>query len=702
MKSPIDRNVSCLVLATGIASVVTQLVLVREFLAQFQGNELIIALVFSGWLLLGGIGTRLAHWHRKGDAALLSGLSMALAVLPPIQMMAIRWLRASLFDIGAAVGFYPVLTFTLVTMAPCALLVGYLLPYSLFFLRYHHPDYPGVRIYMVDNMGDTCGGALFTFVLVIWATPMQALALAGLPLAIAAVPLMPRKWVSVAALVPISIVMATGILLEERSLAPPVGQLIHYEETPYARLTVQQDREQTTLFADGRPMAASHDIVAAEQIVHYPLSQLSRVQRVLLISAQGSVVEEIRKYQPDQLDYVELDPAVARLMDKFGLTQPLPQMELIQGDGRAWLRDCDRTYDAILLNLPEPNTFQLNRFFTERFFSLVDRHLSPRGVFCFTVQGAANYLTEAQRLKISCLRATALRQFRYVAVLPGERTVFLCRQMPLDMDIPRRLADMGIATNFVSSYFYGDITKERIEALRQALDMDIPINRDTRPYLMQVMTSQWFTLFGYSPYGFMLAMASGCFIYLLRMRREEYLLFSTGLVAMGSEIVLIFAFQIFLGYIYAKIGMIVTAMLAGLLPGAWLGHRYGRQPLRMLLFSDLLIIVWLVLLALFLFVGGDHLPSGFFYAAAFSISVLCGFQVPLALVSLGDDNRAAARLFAVDLIGAAFGALMTSTLLIPYCGLGGTIAVLGSFKVISLLIVGEKYVRSGSTFFYRR
>ena len=37
---------------------------------------------------------------------------------------------------------------------------------------------------------------------------------------------------------------------------------------------------------------------------------------------------------------------------------------------------------------------------------------------------------------------------------------------------------------------------------------------------------------------------------------------------MGAEILVIFAFQIFFGYIYLQIGLIVTVFLAGLLPGA--------------------------------------------------------------------------------------------------------------------------------------
>jgi spermidine synthase len=689
-----------LVVATGIASVVTQLLLIREFMAQFQGNEVTIALVLFNWLVLGGTGTRAALAATGATPARLALLSWGLAALGPLQMAAIRLLRPALFGIGLSVGFYPIFCFTLLAMAPYALLVGYVLPYSLFALRREQPDYSGTRIYLADNLGDIGGGALFTFVLVIWATPMQALLGAHVPLIVAAARLARghHRWVGAATGLAC---LALGVAGEQALLRPPVGRLRHYEESRYARLTVQQDQEQTTLFADGRPVAGTQDPGLAEQIVHYPLCQLDRPGHLLLISAHGGIMEEIAKYRPAGVDYVELDPAVARLMERFGLTRPMAGLSPIIADGREWLRRSSRKYDAILVNLPEPDTFQLNRFFTERFFRLAADRLNPDGIFSFSVEGAANYLTAAQRRKISSLWATARRHFRHVQLLPGERIFFLCRQTPVDLDIPRRLARLGIATRVAGPYFHGDVTAERIRSLEQSLDPRVPINRDTRPYLMQVVWEQWFTKFGASPYLFWVLTGIVFVLSVARMRREEYILFSTGLLAMGSQIVLIFAFQIFLGYIYGQIGMLVTASLAGLLPGAWLGSRWQR-PAAGLIAADMAIMLLLAAVMACLQWGGDRLPPGFYYAAGFVLALACGFQIPLALARLGDDNRAAARIFSVDLVGAAFGALLTSMLLIPYLGLGGTVAVLIAVKAVSLALMGGAYEAHGSTHFHRR
>jgi len=61
LKSISEPRIIAVVVATGVASVVTQLVLIRELLSQFQGNEIVIALILFSWLTLGGLGTLLAR-----------------------------------------------------------------------------------------------------------------------------------------------------------------------------------------------------------------------------------------------------------------------------------------------------------------------------------------------------------------------------------------------------------------------------------------------------------------------------------------------------------------------------------------------------------------------------------------------------------------------------------------------------------------
>lgn len=697
LKNTTERRLLALVVATGIASVASQLVFVREYLSQFQGNEIVIALVLFIWLILGGLGTRLARACTCPALSILVWLSFGLVVLAVAQVVGVRLLRRLLFLPSESVGFYAILTFTLLTMAPYAMLVGFILPYSLYVLRIGNPAFPGVSIYMADNAGDICGGALFAFCLVLWATPLQALAIAHVPLVLAAVRLNPGGKLRVVLAAVSAAVLIAGMMIEQRLLDAPPGHLVHYEESRYARLTVHQDQSQLTLYADGHPLVSNQNPAAAEMHAHYPLSQVDRARRILIISAVGGLTGELEKYHPRQIDYLELDAAAAKLVDRFGIMPAIGGMRIIPADARTWLRNHDLRYDAILMNLDEPETYQLNRFFTTRFFALVNDHLTPQGVFSFSVHGFANYPTQEQRHKLSILMSSLRQYFKYIEMLPGEQLFFLCRQKPIDLDIPGRLQALGIATDYAGPYFDGMITPERIDQLRRLIDPRAPANTDSRPVLMGVMFDQWFSKFGTSALPFWLVLAVIAALYILRLKRDEYVLFTTGMMAMGCEILVIFAFQIYLGYIYYKIGILVTVFLAGLLPGAWLGRRLTHHGVRALLVADLLLITLVAGFVIFLFSAGDALPQGYYYTVGFLISGMSGFQFPLVLARLGDTKTFVARVFAVDLVGAACGALLISTLLIPRWGLIAAAGTLAGIKLTSLLLLGQSYVLRSST-----
>ncbi|MFC1830177.1 spermidine synthase [Thermodesulfobacteriota bacterium] len=588
MKKTNDRAVTRVVIATGISSVVTQLLTIREFLVQFQGNEFVIALILFNWLILGGIGTLMARWATRGvrQATIrrLAWLSLVLTALPAVQIMAIRGLRDVFFIHGSSVGFYPTLVFTFLIIAPYCLVLGFVLPYSLFVIRTETPDYPGARIYITDNIGDVTGGALFSFALVYLVTPLLAVFLSNLPLLVATYYLLPRaarrRPVFFSGVCATFAVLVSAVYLEPASLAPEEGKLVHYQESRYGRIAVHQDREQFTLFLGGAPLFSSQNLAMAEETIHYPMAQLAEAKHVLLISAESGMMGELEKYHLNSVDYVELDPQVAAVQFRFGLIKEISGLNVIHQDGRAYLAKTETMYDAIIVNLTEPDTFQINRFFTDRFFALTKSHLTPHGIFSFSMQGFDNYLAEPQRQKLSSLYNTVKDHFRHVLLLPGQKIIFLCSNLPIETDIPARLDEKRIPTLYISGYFYGNLTRERISRLNELLDPTTPRNRDESPRLMRLMFSQWFSKFATSPAGFFVVLAVLTMIYMLRITREEFVLFSTGCIVMGCEILVIFAFQIFFGYIYLQIGLIITVFLAGLLPGAWFGDRLRRRAAR--------------------------------------------------------------------------------------------------------------------------
>ena len=702
MKRRNERAIARVVIATGISSVVTQLLIIREFLAQFQGNEFIIALILFNWLILGGIGTILARrvtrdlWNATANR--LGWLSLILAMLPAVQILAIRFLRDVFFIHGSSVGFYPTLTYSFLIISPYCLLIGFVLPYSLFVIRAENPDYPGALIYIIDNLGDVSGGALFSFVLVFLVTPLKAVFLANLPLILASSLLFytfsrPRVAVYLGTGLTLVILIAC-IFVEPLSLVPHEGKLVYYKESRYGRIEVQKDQEQFTLFVGGVPLFGTQNLSMAEETIHYPLAQLPRVQNILLISAEGGMMTELEKYRPASIDYVELDPKVAEVEFRFEMIKKIPGLKVIYQDGRAYLADSNKIYDAIIVNLSEPDTYQINRFFTDRFFDLARRHLARHGVLSFAMKGFENYLAETERQKLSSVYNTVNDYFKHVLLMPGQKIFFLCSSQPLNTDIPALLERKNIPTRYIKGYYYGDLTQERIERLNALIDPLAPKNRDDYPQLMRLMFQQWFAKFSTSPTGFIAILAVVCMVYLIRISAEEFVLFSTGFTVMGSELLVIFAFQIFFGYIYLQIGLIVTVFLAGLLPGAWFGHGFRYRSKQTLAIADGLLILLMGVLIVVLKQGSYRLPVSFFLCYGFAVSLICGFQFPVALYLRGGEAPAVTQTFSADLIGAAFGTLMTNVVLIPYFGIIWAAAGLIGLKLLSLAVIFVKHEKS--------
>ena len=690
----ISHAVLWIVISTGISSVVLQLVSIREILARFQGNEFVIALILFSWLVLGGLGTFFAKWltprHLEPSFQRLTLLSLVLTILPAVQVITIRSAYDVVFTRGSSVGFYPTALYIILTLAPYGLLLGFVLPYSLFTLRILTPEYPGSGIYIMDNVGDMAGGALFSLALVYLVTPLTAVCMANIPLIGASLLLAFRskapmlKFYTLAVLA--GVILTAGILLEKTTLDQPDSELVHYRESRYGRIEVRRQHEMRTLYIDGVPLFTNQNQNMAEEIIHYPLAQIDRPRRILLISGEGGIMQEIDKYHPDSIDYVELDPEVTQAELHYGLINPIRGLHIIHQDGRAFLAETAKSYDVVILNLPEPETFQLNRFFTDEFYSLVKRRLAPGGIFSFSMAGFDNYLPEPQRKKLSIIHHTVRRYFQHVLLLPGQQVYFLCSDTRLSADIPERLAQKGIPAPYISAYYHGNVSPPRIRHLKQLIEPNMASNFDYRPRIMRIMFSQWFKKYATSPGGFILLITVLMSLYLAFLSAESYVLFTTGFVNMGSELLVIFAFQIIFGYVYFQVGIIVTVFLAGLLPGAWMSERLQNKSRRWLIITDAVLILLSGCFLLVIYLGNQEVPVCFFMLFGFIVSLVSGFQFPVALHLRGDTASAAAQSFSADLMGAACGTLFTSLVLIPYAGIYWTAMALMGIKTSSLIL----------------
>ena len=440
------------IIGVGISSVTTQIITIREFLSQFHGNEITISLVIFCWLVLTGLGTLAAKCFRKASLAVYLVLAITVGVWPLLQMLGIRVFREMFFTHGVSPGFYPILGYIVLTIAPYCLLTGFILPYTQKLFHHFQIPFESGELYTTDSAGDILGGILFSFLLVYWLKPFAVIALCASFLILVTLLMMgvfERRRFLVAAIPVAALFYGVALMpsVETHTLEAQYGDISDYVESPFGRIVVTREGSQYTFWESGTPLYSDANVIEAEEKVHYPLSQLNGVEKVLLVSGGfGETILEIGKYNPVRVDYVELDPALTKTAVKLGMIPKTPFLNIINTDARQHIQSTDTRYDAVILDLPEPDTFQVNRFYTDEFFALAKRALKRDGVLAVNMAYSPNYLSEHQKEKLSILYHTVERHFKHILVLPGEQACFLMSDGLLSAEIPGKLQSKGINT----------------------------------------------------------------------------------------------------------------------------------------------------------------------------------------------------------------------------------------------------------------
>jgi spermidine synthase len=708
----------------GLSAFLTQLVLMRELVCVFSGNELVFGIVLGNWMLLTGIGSTLGKTvsRLRSPIGVFIAAEVLIALLPIADVFLLRWLRNVVFLRGAEVGVTETVASCFVLLAPYCLVTGYVLtaactaaamsprsgrsgvsplceseceaatavqsgetPLLQAPTRADSPAAIG-RVYLLDNLGNVLGGVAFLVVLVHWFTHFEMLyfaALLNLLLAVL-VAVSVGRWL-LAATAGVVMVSLLGMMASvdlasvSRRLEYPGQQVVFDGDSPYGNLVVMETAGQLNFIENGVPLFSTHNVEQVEETVHYAMAQRPGARRVLLISGGVSgTAREVLKYPVEAVDYVELDPLVLDVARRR-LPESLadPRIHVIEGDGRLFVRQTERRYDVVIADVPDPSTSQINRFYTREFFAEVHQILAPGGVLSFSLGVYENHVSKELARLLGAADRTLRAVNANVLMLPGGRVFFLASDGELTADVAPRIAAAGVKTRLVGQdYLKGMFTADRMADLRRSLSADGPLNEDFSPILYYYHLRYWMSQFEVRFGVFEGVLAALLIIYVVRLRPVPLAVFCGGFAASALEVVLLLAFQVLFGSLYYQVGLIVTMFMLGLVIGAMLMGRqlagWGRRQL-----------VWLaVAVALFaaclpVALHGLGRTEGTMLAAGriaipvlgLLLAVLVGMEFPLAArVDYQSAAATSARLYTADYIGAALGALLVSTLLIPVLG----------------------------------
>ena len=722
----------------GVTSITSQILLMREIMLIFHGNELSISLLLGIWLVWTAIGGALMGRFGKGlsqPVAWLAIWQMFVAITVPLSIIGVRECRR-LFDAlpGEMLSLGQMLLSTLWLVGPLCLLLGaqFVLVCRIFGRMNETAASAIGDAYLQESLGASVAGLLMSVLLVRWLSAWQitlfvcALNLVGCLFVLQQCEATRWRRYGGATAGMLLTALVTGAVfsgaIEQLTLRRQWRdvEVVDSENSVYGNVTVTRIEQQLSFFENGLLLFSTENPLLAEEATHFALLQHPQPRDVLLIGGGvGGTLQEVLKHPVSRLDYVELDPLLIRLAlehlpaDDLG---QLPAVHLHHVDARLWVqRSVSAVYDAVLLNLPEPFTAQLARFYSAEFFEEAKRVLRPGGVLAFTIAASENYVSDEQRLLLSSLEQTLRTAFASVEALPGEQTHVLAQKTGTGpatltrdpIELQKRIDERRLETQYVNRFYLpfrlNPMRLRALDALRADPLPETRINRDLQPvayfHSLLIWLSQFeqrtgrqlglHTLTRVRPMHLILGILVLLVTASLWQRRHPMtgLVLSVGTTGFSEilfQIVVILSFQVLYGYVYYKLSLILTAFMIGLVLGAWsIGRLLPRisQPLRLYQWTQLAIGLYpLVLLACIWGLHGSSasIPHWLPVQTLFALlpilaGFLGGFQFPLAsqiqLERGKEVGVTAGSLYSVDLLGACIGAILGALVLVPLFGL---------------------------------
>jgi spermidine synthase len=669
-----------------------QVFLAREFSAHFYGNEMTFGFVLAAWLLWGGLGSILASKYPLPKRHFVR-LYYAVLGISPFCFLALRFSRFLLGTLpGELTGMAPMLTFALIL----TFFINF--PLGVIFVLNVGVDQGNIaRVYLWESAGAAAGGLLVYLLLVPFLSNWRAVALLGSLAAVFVFFSFARKREKPA--LGLVLCLFLGLFLFDepsQTIFWKPFTLVRSKDSLHGKLQVIRTGEQVTLYNNGLQAYSYPDPAAAEEAVHFACLQNPDAEKVLLVGGGvGGSLQEILKYPKTAVDYVELDPEIIRLSQEFlpregqaALTDV--RVHIFFEDGRRFLERTRQKYDLVILNLPEPATAQINRFYTQEFFREVKDKLDPGGVFSFRVPSAENYISPELRGFLSTLYVTLKEVFAEAEVVPGDTNIFLASDAPLTLnvaDLAQRIKTLHLRTRFVTPEMLpARLNPIRVDRLKKNIQSGQGhINSDLAPICYFFNSVLWSTQFKSLESGVLAFLARIRLVWLLdvplllfvlglilfRMKHKESSFFLVplavlGLTTIACEIMIIVWFQSLYGYVYQRMALLLTSFMAGLALGAWRGSKRKTARYAQVIFIQFCVLLLVLALRLSLAMAP---PEIFFFAALLLLGLFGG---ALFIVSnrLFIKNKAQTGLgYGWDLLGSFFGAVCLSSILIPLAGL---------------------------------
>ncbi|MFA5410284.1 MAG: spermine synthase [Candidatus Omnitrophota bacterium] len=735
------------VLLIGLSGLTAQVLLLRELLVSFYGNELTLGVILANWVIAEAAGAFLIGKfidRAKNKISVFISLEILFSLALPFSISFARIFKSfSGIPFAEGVGLAAIFSSSFFVILPVSFCHGALFSTAckVHSLAKKESSSSIGRVYTLEIIGTIIGGIIFTY---LFLTHLHSFQIAFIIVACnLAICLLFLKDVS--RLLKYVTFLLTGFILffiftggADHLQYSTINeqwegqQVLDYRNSVYGNIVVGKKGRQYTFFYNGIPAVVTPypDRQFVQEFGNFPLLFHPAPQEIMIIGAgAGGIINEVLKHPVKKLDYAELDPLLIRLLKKYPSQLTLQEfgdnrVNIINLDGRFFLKNTPDRYDIILLGLSKPQDLSTNRLFTQEFFLLAKERMKQGGILSLSLPGSSAYLSrQLKDLNASILNALK-NTYTYVRVIPGDYNIFLASDSRNLMEIDsglialrtgeRRIRDTILIPSYLDYRFNPKWQAEFNQALQGATKA---VNQDFQPIALFEILSLWNKQFsgGFSNafsalkrlkliniFILIALLAFALYYYIARHKERAvklslaYSIAGTGFFSMLTNLVLIFAFQVFFGYLYYQIGILISVFMAGIALGSIIitrGLKRINRPINLFIKIELMIIIFSALLPWLIAGFGRQNSSLLFMFLFLASGILTGLEFPLAthiyILKKLDVGESAGGLYFFDLFGGWLAGIFTGIVFLPILGLFNTCMLAVLLKISGFFLVSS-------------
>jgi len=229
------------------------------------------------------------------------------------------------------------------------------------------------------------------------------------------------------------VILLIGFVLSEKIMQFSEGlsyqePVIFAKSSPYQRIVLTRNRKELRLYLNGNLQFSSADEYRYhEALVHPILQQTPNQSKILILGGgDGLALREVLRYASvSEVVLVDLDAQITHLFSTNSLLTKLndnsfanPKVKLYNADAFQWLKSNTTSFDAIIIDFPDPSNYSVGKLYSQSFYKLLQKCMHENTMV--VVQSTSPLVAPKSFWCVNkTMESTGFKTFPYHAFVPS-------------------------------------------------------------------------------------------------------------------------------------------------------------------------------------------------------------------------------------------------------------------------------------------